>query len=142
MDREKRRMMLNEVRLVTELKPGEKISREDLIDGLRLPIPDYEESEPTLRHSYRHYVLRGDIVNADSVITYEEAARLADSTVDALRAAAYRGQLVKLGTMNVEGDGRHRRGITLRSLSEYKRWPLEKFQKAARQVAKWREVER
>ncbi len=139
MDPELRRAMRNAASLVARLRPGEKISQEDLVDALRAPLPDVVEDEATLRHSYRHYVINGGIDNADAVVTYEEAAELAKSTVDALRSAAYRGQLVKLGTINVEGDGRERQGITLRSLAEFKRWPLEKFESAAAQVAKWRE---
>ena len=141
MNKELRLAMLNAVKLVTRLEPRENISREDLIDALRQPLPDVDENEATLRHAYRHYILRGGIDNADAVITYEEAARFSGSTVDALRAAAYRGQLVKLGTMNVESDGRHRRGITLRSLAEFKGWTFTKFETAAREVAKWREAE-
>ena len=141
MDREKRRAMLNAVRLVLSLEPGETITREGAIDMLRKPLPDVEENEATLRQAYRHYVLQGGIQNANAVITYEEAAKLANTTVDALRAAAYRGQLVKLGTMNVESDGRMRRGITLVSLAGFKGWPLEKLQEAARQVAEWRKGE-
>ena len=141
MNQETRRAMLNAVKLISRLKSGEKISREDLIDALSKPLPDVDEDDATLRHAYRHYVLRRGIDNAEAVITYEEAARLSSSTVDALRSAAYRDQLVKLGTMNVESDGRKRCGITLRSLAEFKHWPLKKFQEASRQVAKWREAE-
>ena len=139
MDQELRRAMRNAVVLAESLRGRSTISPQEVIDALRAPLPDVEENEATLRHSYRHYVLSGGIDNADAVVTYEEAAELAESTVDALRSAAYRGQLVKLGTMNVEGDGRERQGITLRSLAEFKRWPLEKFESAAAQVAKWRE---
>ena len=139
MDQELRRAMRNAVVLAESLRGRSTISPQEVIDALRAPLPDVEENEATLRHSYRHYVLSGGIDNADAVVTYEEAAELAESTVDALRSAAYRGQLVKLGTINVEGDGRARQGITLRSLAEFKRWPLEKFESAAAQVAKWRE---
>ena len=138
MEAETRQMMFNSVKLVTSLKPGETITREDLIDALREPLPDDVQSEATLRHAFRHYILRGGIKNADAIVTYEEAAKLAKSTVDALRAAAYRGKLIKLGIMTVQWDGRHRRGITLRSLAEYKRWSLAKFEAAAHQVEKWR----
>ena len=76
MNKELRRAMLNAVKLVTRLEPREKFSREDLIDALRQPLPDVDENEATLRHAYRHYILRGGIDNADAVITYEEAAKI------------------------------------------------------------------
>ena len=140
MDPALRRAMRNAARLAARLKSGEETTPKEAIDILR--APDFPEDEATVRHSYRHYVIRGGIENANAVITYTEAAHLADTTVDALRSAAYRGKLIMLGTLNVEGDGRRRRGITLRSLAEFKRWPLARFEEAARQVAKWRKAER
>ena len=142
MDPELRRAMRNAASLVARLRPGETISREELIDALRAPLTDVEESPATLRHYYRHHILSAGLKNADAVVTYEEAAKLSGSTIDGLRSAAYRGQLVKLGTMNVEGDGRDRIGITLSSLAAFKRWPFQKFQEAAAEVARWREAEK
>ena len=138
MNPELRRAMRNATKLVAMLEPGGTITRERVIDVLR--EPDFPESEGTVRHGYRHYVIRGGITNADAVITYQEAGQLSGSTIDSLRSAAYRGQLVKLGTINVEGSGRERRGITLRSLAEFKRWTHGEFEAAALQVAKWREA--
>ena len=141
MDDEKRQMMLNQVRLATKLKPKEKISREDLIDILAQPLPDVDESEATLRHAYRHLILNRGLDNANAVVSYEEAAKLSGTTVDALRAAASRGKLVLLGAVDEFSDRRKRTGMTLRSLAEYKKWNLKELEAAARKVAKWRENE-
>ena len=120
MNPELRRAMRNATRLVAMLKPGEKISREQAIDVLR--APDFPEPEPTVRHGYKHYVMRGGIQNADAIITYREAAELASTSVDALRSAAYRGDLVTLQSRTSRPGVRERTGITLRSLAEFKRW--------------------
>lgn len=138
MDRLTRQALWNAACVVAGLKPGDAISLEDLIDGLRRPLPDTPPSDAEIYHAHRFHVLHGGIKNAETVVTYEEAANLAETTGAAIRQAASRGRVVKLG---VFWNGRERSGITLRSLSEWRRWPLDKFNEAARQVAKWREAQ-
>ena len=133
MDKLTRRALHNAAALVARLEPGESISREDLIDALRQPdLPDDQRpSDAIIHHAYRHYVLRGGIENAETVLTYEEAAELAGISVAAVRQAAYRGRLVKLGTYRYD---RERSGVTLRSLAEWRRWTHSELKAAARRV--------
>ena len=59
------------------------------------------------------------------------AAKLAGTTVEAVRQAAYRGDLVKL---TVLWNGRQRTGVTLASLAAWRRWPHTRFEEAGREV--------
>ena len=141
MDKLTRRAIWNAVSLVEKLKPGEVISREDLVDALRRPLPPDVRgpSDAVLRHAYQVRIIRSGIEGAErEIVTYSEAAELAEVSEESLRQAAARSRLTKLGVWQ---HGRERRGITLQSLAEFKRWPLERFQEAAAQVARWREAE-
>lgn len=133
MDNLTRRALWNATSVIEKLEPGEQIKREDLIDALRRPLPaDGVPPDATIHHGYRHHVLRGGIRNAEAVVTYEQAANLAGTTVEAVRQAAYRGSLVKLATYF---HGRERSGVTLRSLAEWRNWTHEQFTAAAGRVA-------
>ena len=132
------RLAWNAASAIASLKPGESISREDLIDALRrpLPDPDLRPSEAIIRQSYRYYVLRAALDGADMVVTYPEAARLTGKTETAIRQAAYRGHpLVRLSTRFM---GRERKGVTLLSLAAWMRWPYHVFAAATMKVPGWR----
>ena len=131
MDPVKRRALRNAASVIESLKPGEMIGREELIDRLR--AADFPENGSTVLHRYRYHVLRGGIANAEAVVTYPEAADLAEITIEAVRQAAYRGSLTKLGVYDREG--RERSGVTLRSLAEWRGWSQEQFEAAALQVS-------
>ena len=131
MDDLTRRALWNAASLAAGLEPDQSIDRTAVIDALRRPLPDVFPSDAEIFHAYRYYILRGGIPNAEAVVTYGQAAELAETTVEAVRQAAYRGQLVKLGTYF---NGRERSGVTLRSLAEWRQWTLAEFNAAARRV--------
>ena len=138
MDQVNLKLMAALVRLFTKLKPGQTVTREQLIDHFANQ-PQHEESESTLRHAYRHYVKHRGISNAHAVVSYEEAAKLSGRTVDALRAAAYRGSLrTTTEHHEIGGNYRKRTGMFLYELGEFCGWSCTQFEKAAKQVAKWR----
>lgn len=134
-----RQALWNSAMLAASLKPGQSITREELIDTLRQPLPKvwnegYYPSDQDIIHNFRLYVIRAGIDFSEDVVTYSEAARLSDSTEEAIRQAAARG---RLNRRNVFQYGRMRIGVTLDSLAEYKGWDHEMFKAAAEQVAKW-----
>ena len=131
MDRLARQALHNISRLVASLGPNETIDRETLIERLRAPLPDVPESEATLRHAYRHYVLKGGVRNAQLVVTYAEAAELADKSVEAVRQAAHRGRLL---TTTEYILGRERKGVYLDSLRDWLGWSHDDFEEAVRQA--------
>ena len=82
MDTQTKRAIYNLVILVESLKPEQTVTRQELIDRLRRRIPtDNLPSEAELRHAYRHLILNAGIKNAEQVVTYRQAAKLADTTV-------------------------------------------------------------
>ncbi|MDE0335626.1 MAG: hypothetical protein OXI64_11750 [Defluviicoccus sp.] len=131
MDKLTKRALWNAVSVVEKLEPGQSISREDLVDALRRPLPDITPGDAVIHHAYRHHILRAGVRNAEDVVTYEQAAALAGTTVEAIRQAAYRGRLVKLG---VYRHGREWSGVTLRSIAEWRRWTDAEFKAAAAKV--------
>ena len=60
-----------------------------------------------------------------------EAAALANTTVAAIRQAAYRQDLTRL---TVYRHGREWSGVTLRSLADWRKWSHERFEEAAASV--------
>ena len=125
-----RQALRNAAALVASLDPGKTISREQLIEGLRRPVPpaDECESDAAIRHAYRHLVINAGVENAERVVTYAEAGALTGKSVEAIRQAAYRGALVKL---TEHRDGRERAGVTLRSLADWLRWTPAQFEEGA-----------
>ncbi len=132
MEKQTKRALWNAAQTIASLKEGESITREGLIERLARPLPMPTPSEAVIRHAYRHYVIFGGIRNAAKVVPYEKAAVLAGTSVGAIRQAAYRGDLVKL---TVLWNGRRRTGVTLQSLSDWRRWPQRRFEEADREVA-------
>ena len=134
MDRLTRRALHNAAALVASLEPGEAISREDLIDALRQPdLPDdLRPSDAVIHHAYRHYVLRGGIGHAATIVDYSLAAELSGTSVEAVRQAAYRGRLEK---QSVYRYGRERAGVTLQSLAGWQRWSPQQSEEFARRIA-------
>ena len=131
MDKQTKRALWNAAQMIASLKRSESITREELIERLRSPLPEPTPSEAVIRHAYRHYVIYGGIRNASRVVPYGLAAQLAGTTVEAVRQAAYRGDLVKL---TVLWNGRQRTGVTLASLAAWRRWPHTRFEEAGREV--------
>ena len=131
MDRRTKRALWNAAQTIASLKRGESITREELIERLRRPLPESTPSEAVVRNGYRHYVICGGIRNAARVVPYGLAAHLARTTVEAVRQAAYRGDLVKL---TVLWNGRERVGVTLESLAAWRRWPQKRFEDAVREM--------
>ena len=147
-----RQAMWNSATLVAKLKPGESITREDLIDALRRPLPvlgiydrpsddrpsDDMPSDREIFHAFQYYVIQDGIKNTEELLTYKEAARISETSADALRQAARRGRLIRQYFYRY---GYKRAGIPLKSLAEYKGWDHDQFQAAAEQVAKWRKTD-
>lgn len=132
MDTQTKRVLYNLVVLVQSLRREQNITREQMIDRLRRRVPaDDLPSEAQLRHAYRHLILNAGIKNADQVVTHREAAALANTTVSAIRQAAYRKDLTRL---TVYRHGREWSGVTLRSLAAWRKWPRERFETAAASV--------
>ena len=129
MDTQTKRVLYNLVVLVESLKPEHQITRNELIERLRRQVPiDNLPSEAVLRHACRHLILNAGIKNAEQVLTYRQAAELAETTVAAIRQAAYRKDLIRL---TVFRSGREWSGVTLRSLADWRKWPPERFEAAA-----------
>lgn len=125
MDRETKLALLNAAITIATLKPGEMLSKEQLIDRLRRPLRSLPPSN-VIRHAYRYYVVNGGIADTEQVVSYEVAADLADTSVQAVRVAAHRGLVTKL---TVYGK---RPGVTLRSLADWRGWSHEQLKQAAR----------
>ena len=131
MDKLTRQALWNAAALVAGLEPGQSITREELIEALRRPLPDDVPSDPHIYHAHRFHVLKAGIKHAATVVTYEQAAELADTTVEAVRQAAYRGRLDKI---SVYRHGRERVGVTLQSLADWQRWSPDQIEEVARRV--------
>ena len=129
MDPLKQQALLNAALVVEKLKPGETITREDLIEGLRKPLPPASEcpSDAVILHAYRHYVINAGVSNVHRIVTYEEAATLANKSVEAIRQAAYRRTLMK---STEYWNGRERTGVFLNSLSAWCKWTPQEYQQA------------
>ena len=134
-----RQVIFNTTRLVTSLIPGQSITREQLVSTLQEPLPKFENGQyyppdNQIIGNFIFYVLRGSIGYPLDIVTYSEAARLGDTTEEAVRQAASRGRLTQ---RNVFRYGRVRTGVTLDSLAEYKGWDHDTLKAAAEQVAEW-----
>ena len=134
-----RQALFNTTRLVTSLIPGQSITREQLVSTLQEPLPKFENGQSyppdeKIIGNFIFYVLRGSIDYPVDIVTYSEAARLGDTTEEAVRQAASRGRLTQ---RHVFRYGRVRTGVTLNSLAEYKGWDHDTFKAAAEQVAEW-----
>ena len=139
MDTQTKRVIYNLVILVESLRPSQTIARQELIDRLRRRIPaDNLPSEAELRHALRHLILNAGIKNAEQVVTYRQAAKLAETTVAAIRQAVYRKNLTRL---TVYRHGREWSGVTLRSLAVWRNWSLERFEAAAITVREFEGVD-
>ena len=130
MDTFKLQALWNAASLVGSLDPGEMISREELIDKLRKPVPAVgRPSDSVILHAYRHYVINAGVQGANTVVSYEEASALCGKSVEAIRQAAYRGALVKLTEY---WNGCERAGVVFTSLADWCRWTHQDFTEAER----------
>ena len=139
MNNDARKALWNSAELAANLKPGQSITREELICTLQRPLPKLESgqfypSDQDIAHNFRLYVLENGIDCPNVTVTYSEAARLADTTEEAIRQAVARGRLMQ---RHVFRHGRMRIGVTLNSLANYKDWGDDTFEAAAEQVVKW-----
>ena len=141
MDSLKRQALMNAFTVVEKLKPGQPITRENLIEALRKPLPAVREcpSDAVILHAYRHYVINAGVCNVHRIVTYEEAATLANKSVEAIRQAAYRGTLMKSTEYR---DGRERVGVFLNSLEKWCGWTSQEYQEADRQLKSIRDGSR
>ena len=139
MDGTKRQAMRNAYRVVTKLKKStDTITRADLIEALRRPLPPGEfESDATIRSAYRHIILNAGVRDGHRVVTYAAAAALAGKSIEAIWQAAYRKRLTKL---TEHRNGRERVGVTFISLANWCRWTPEQIAEAARQLDAIREA--
>ena len=139
MDNLARQAFWNAALLVEKLEPGETITREKLIKQLRRPLPPIAErqSDATISHAYRHYILNAGVSRAYDVITYDEAADLAGKSIAAIRQAAYRGALIKTTQY---WAGRERTGVYFKSLADWCDWPPDRFQDAEKELEKLRKL--
>ncbi len=129
MDRLTRQALRNAALVVAKLEPDQTITREDLIDELRKALPAARDcpSDAQILHAYRHYVMNAGVKSVHRIVTYEEAAALADKSVGAIRQAAYRGTLMK---STEYWNGREHTGVYLTSLSDWCKWTSQEYQEA------------
>ena len=139
MDPLKRQAILNAAQVVAKLEPDQTINREDLIDELRKPLPPASgcPSDAVILHAYRHYVINAGVKNVYRIVTYEEAAMLANKSVEAIRQAAYRGTIMK---STEYWNGRERTGVFLKSLSDWCKWTSQEYQEADSRLGSIREA--
>lgn len=139
MDNMTRQAYRNAATVVASLKEGESITREELVDQLRAPLPsiDARSTDASILHAYRHYILNAGVSQPYDVVTYEEAADLAGKSVQAIRQAAFRGVLMK--TTQFWG-GRNRTGVYLNSLADWCRWSGAEFRAAERELGEMRRL--
>ena len=88
-------------------------------------------------HAYRLYVINAGVQNVYRIVTYEEAATLANKSVEAIRQAAYRGTLMK-STEYL--NGRERAGVRLKSLANWCKWTAEEYREADSRLREIREA--
>ena len=129
MDPLKTQALLNAALLAEQLEPGQTITREELIERLRKPLPTIRDcpSDAVILHAYRHYVINAGVSNVHRIVTYEEASTLANKSVEAIRQAAYRGTIMKSAEY---WNGRERTGVFLKSLSDWCKWTPQQYQDA------------
>ena len=134
-----RQALLNTALVIEKLNPGQTITREDLIDELRKPLPPASgcPSDAVILHAYRHFVTNGGVKNVHQIVTYEEAAALANKSVEAIRQAAYRRTLMKSTEYR---NGREGTGVFLYSLSDWCKWTSREYKEAASRLRLMREA--
>ena len=139
MDRLKRSALLNAVYVIEGLEPGQSITREDLIEELRRPLPVGSgcPSDAEILHAYRHCVENVGVLRVYRTATYEEAATLTKKSVEAIRQAAYRQKLVK-STEYL--NGKVRTGVYLKSLADWCGWTAEEYQEADSRLKSMRQA--
>ena len=128
MDKVTRLALLNIATLASELEPGATISSERFFE-IMARTPDVLPSDAVIRHAYRHFVVNRGIPNAERIVSYRQAAELADTSIAAIRQAAYRRRVTPLTEYF---NGLERRGVTLRSLGKWRGWTQAKFQESVR----------
>ena len=134
-----RQALRNAYHLVAELKEGQTITRNDIVQALRKPLPPAgeRESDAEIRHGYRHYIINAEVKRAMRVVTYAEAAALSGKSTQAIRQAAYRGAILRTTEYR---DGWERTGVYLRSLADWCQWTPQQFQKCGRRLDAMREA--
>ena len=139
MDVLKRQALLNAARVVAKLEKGNTITRDDLIEELRQPLPSGSgcPSDAEILHAYRLYVINAGVQNSYRIVTYEEAASLANKSVEAIRQAAYRRTLVK-STEYL--NGKERSGVFLNSLANWCKWTSQEYREADRRLREIRDA--
>ena len=139
MDALKRQALLNAARVVTKLEKGDTITRDDLIEELRQPLPSGSgyPSDAEILHAYRLYVINAGVQNIYQIVTYEEAAALANKSVEAIRQAAYRRTLMK-STEYL--NGKERTGVFLKSLSNWCKWTPAEYHETDGRLREIREA--
>ena len=139
MDSLKRQALLNAARVVEKLEPGQSITREELIEALRSPLPVGSGCPPdaVIRHAYRLYIENAGVAQAYRIVSYEEAATLANKSVEAIRQAAYRGALMKSTEYR---NGRERTGVFLNSLEKWCKWTPQEYQAADSRLRSMRDA--
>lgn len=139
MDNMTRQAFWNAALVIASMNEGESITREELIDRLRAPLPsiDARPNDASILHAYRHYIQNAGVSQPYDVVTYVEAADLAGKSVQAIRQAAFRGAVMK--TTQYWG-GRHRTGVYLNSLAEWCRWSGAEFRAAERELGEMRRL--
>ena len=128
MDKETRLALFNVSIFASKLKPGESVPSERFFEVMARR-PDVLPSDAVIRHAYRHYVINRGVPQAERVVSYSDAGLLAGTTVAAIRQAAYRRRVTPLTEYL---NDRERRGVTLRSLGEWRGWTQEQFHTADR----------
>ena len=88
-------------------------------------------------HAYRHYVTNAGVKNVPRLVTYVEAAILANKSVEAIRQPAYSGTLMK---STEYWDGRERTGVFLNSLTAWCKWTSQEYQEAGSRLSLMREA--
>ena len=133
MDALKRQALLNAARVVAKLEKDDTITRDDLIEGLRQPLPSGSgyPSDAVILHAYRLHVINAGVQNSYRIVTYEEAASLANKSVEAIRQAAYRRTLMK-STEYL--NGKERSGVFLKSLANWCKWTPQEYHEADRRL--------
>ena len=138
MDPLKRQALYNAAVLVAKLEEGQTITRDQLIAELRKSLPPVRDcpSDAVILHAYRYHVLNAGLKNGYRTVTYEEAAALADKSVEAIRQAAYRGTLRK---STEYWNGRERTGVYIESLADWCKWTPQERREADRGLQALRE---
>ena len=134
MECRERQAIRNAYRVIERLEPGETISREDLIEALRepLPPPGIVEYDAAIFEGYRYFVERAAVNDAPVILTYREAARASGKSEAAIKQAVYRGTL-RATTLRKNGNP-VRSGVYFHAFANWCKWSTEQRQIAADEV--------